>query len=58
MDAATFLSTSLNNVNSLNVSYYDHPPDIPTVKYRMSVLVKTIPKLTYKIVEYAGDYYY
>ena len=58
MDAATFLSTSLSNVNSLNVSFYDEPPDYETVLYRSKVLADICPKLTYRIVEFAGDYYY
>lgn len=58
MDAATFVSTSKHNANIMNVSYYDSPPDAAVVEYNIRILMKTIPKMTYKIVEFGGEYYY
>lgn len=58
MDAATYVSNSKMNTNVLNVSYYDDPPEPEVVEFNLRKLMKTIPKFTYKIVEFCGEYYY
>lgn len=58
MDAATFVSSSKQNANVMNVSFYDDPPDAVVVEHNLRKLMKSCPKFTYKIVEFAGEYYY
>ena len=58
MDAATFVSSSKTNANCLNISYYDQPPNPSVVEFSLRKLMNTVPKMTYKIVEFGGEYYY
>ena len=58
MDAATFLSSSKSNANCMAVSFFDHEPDIAAVRFNIGKLMKTCPKYSCRIVEFAGDYYY
>ena len=58
MDAATFVSNNKINTNVMNVSYYESPPEPEVVEFNIRKLMKTIPKFTYKMVEFCGEYYY
>ena len=58
MDYTCFLGGSKSIVNIMNCTWYDCMADPELVKDKVLKAVKTKPKLRYKIVEVAGDFYY
>ena len=58
MDYTCFLGGSKSVVNFMNCTWYDTKCDPDLVKSKISWAVKHNPKLRYKIVDVAGDFYY
>ena len=58
MDQATFIGGSKSVVNFMNCTGYDIECDPKIVKDKFIAAFDIIPKFRYKIVEFAGDYYY
>ena len=58
MDQVCFISSSKSILNVMNCMCYDAKVDPTITRHNMEKVVKHMPKLTYKIVEIAGDYYY
>lgn len=58
MDQGTMIGGSGLMCNYINCTCYDVECDMEIVKARFREGMKIMPKLRYKIVEFAGDYYY
>lgn len=58
MDQTCFLGGSKSVVNFMNCTWYDTKADIELVKDKFRKACDRMPKLRYKLVEFAGDFYY
>ena len=58
MDYTCFLGGSKSVVNFMNCTYYDTGCNPDVVKSKIKWAAQFHPKLRYKIVEVAGDFYY
>ena len=58
MDQATMIGTNKVIVNYMNCTGYDIECDPEIVKRKFEAAFKVMPKFRYKLVEFAGDYYY
>ena len=58
MDAQCFVSSSKSHLNFMSVNAYDKDLTIETFLYNIDRLIKVCPKISYKVVECGGDYYY
>ena len=58
MDQVCFISSSKSLLNVMNCTCYDAVFDPKITRHNMEKIIKHMPKLTYRIVEIFGDYYY
>ena len=58
MDAQCFISSSKSHVNFMSVSAYDKDLSWDIFMHNIEKVLATMPKISYKVVECAGDYYY
>ena len=52
------IGNSKSIVNFMNCTGYDIECDPEIVKRKLDAAFKVMPKFKYKLVEFAGDYYY
>ena len=58
MDAQCFISSSKSHVNFMTANAYDKDLSWDTFMLNIGKLLKVCPKISYRVVECAGDYYY
>ena len=58
LDAMTFVSNDTACVNVMSVSEYVYKMDLSELVTHISKMIRILPKMRYKVVECAGDYYY
>ena len=58
MDAQCFVSSSKSHVNFISVCAYDRSLNWDILMFNIDRLIKYQQKMSYKVVECGGDYYY